>query len=337
MPRVISMEGDLMESSTIETNELTKDFINKRGIIRRESRTTRALDQVKLQIKEHEIFGLIGESGSGKTTLGLALLKLMDVDSGQIIFNGNNIMKYTGRQLFGFREKTQMIFQDPYSSLNPVISVYKSIVTPLRVFHKELKEEEVLNKAIETIEMVGLTPAEQFLNKFPNQLSGGQRQRIGIARAVINNPDFIIADEPVSMLDVSLRADILNILLDLKRKFGKSMMFISHDIAVTQYVSDRIAVMHLGQLVEVAKSDRIINNPMHPYTKSLIDSIPVPDPKKKWNLDESKGQISEYVNEGKNECSYANKCPFVMDNCRKERPKFREVEKDHLVACYLYE
>ena len=324
-------------NSIIETNEVTKEFVSKRGFLKRTTSITRALDQVNVTINENEIFGLIGESGSGKTTLGLAILRLIELNQGKINFFGENIYDLKKRQLFDFREKTQMIFQDPYSSLNPVVTVYKSVSTPLKVFHKEMSEEQVVDKVIKTLETVGLTPADQFLNKFPGQMSGGQRQRVGIARAVISDPDFIVADEPVSMLDVSLRADILNILINLKLKLKKSMMFISHDITVTQYVSDRIAVMHLGQIVEMGESGEIIKNPLHPYTKTLIDSIPVPDPNKKWNTDEIGGQISEYTNEGKNECSYANKCPFVKDVCRKRRPDFKEVEKNHLVACVLYD
>ncbi len=324
-------------NSIIETNQVTKEFVTKRGFLKRTTSITRALDQVNVTINENEIFGLIGESGSGKTTLGLAILRLIELNQGKINFFGENIYDLKKRQLFDFREKTQMIFQDPYSSLNPVVTVYKSVSTPLKVFHKEMSEEQVVDKVIKTLETVGLTPADQFLNKFPGQMSGGQRQRVGIARAVISDPDFIVADEPVSMLDVSLRADILNILINLKLKLNKSMMFISHDITVTQYVSDRIAVMHLGQIVEMGESGEIIKNPLHPYTKTLIDSIPVPDPNKKWNTDEIGGQISEYTNEGKNECSYANKCPFVKDVCRKRRPDFKEVEKNHLVACVLYD
>ncbi len=324
-------------NSIIETNQVTKEFVTKRGFLKRTTSITRALDQVNVTINENEIFGLIGESGSGKTTLGLAILRLIELNQGKINFFGENIYDLKKRQLFDFREKTQMIFQDPYSSLNPVVTVYKSVSTPLKVFHKEMSEEQVVDKVIKTLETVGLTPADQFLNKFPGQMSGGQRQRVGIARAVISDPDFIVADEPVSMLDVSLRADILNILINLKLKLKKSMMFISHDITVTQYVSDRIAVMHLGQIVEMGESGEIIKNPLHPYTKTLIDSIPVPDPNKKWNTDEIGGQISEYTNEGKNECSYANKCPFVKDVCRKRRPDFKEVEKNHLVACVLYD
>ena len=256
-------------NSIIETNQVTKEFVTKRGFLKRTTSITRALDQVNVTINENEIFGLIGESGSGKTTLGLAILRLIELNQGKINFFGENIYDLKKRQLFDFREKTQMIFQDPYSSLNPVVTVYKSVSTPLKVFHKEMSEEQVVDKVIKTLETVGLTPADQFLNKFPGQMSGGQRQRVGIARAVISDPDFIVADEPVSMLDVSLRADILNILINLKLKLKKSMMFISHDITVTQYVSDRIAVMHLGQIVEMGESGEIIKNPLHPHPISI--------------------------------------------------------------------
>jgi ATPase components of various ABC-type transport systems, contain duplicated ATPase len=267
-------------NSVIELENVTKIFTNTQGIIRRKKKRVYALHDVNLSIGEKEILGLIGESGSGKTTLGLAVLRLLDLEGGRILFKGKDILSMDKREIFKFREKTEMIFQDPYGSLNPVQSVYKIISTPYKVFNKNVKERDVIEKVMDTLEMVGLTPPEQYLAKYPNQLSGGQRQRVGIARAIITNPEFLVADEPVSMLDVSLRADVLNILLELRSKLGTSILFISHDIAVTQYVSDRIAVMHLGQIVEIAESTELVNNPLHPYTQTLINSIPIPDPKR---------------------------------------------------------
>jgi len=321
----------------IELENVTKIFTNTQGIIRRKKKRVYALHDVNLSIGEKEILGLIGESGSGKTTLGLAVLRLLDLEGGRILFKGKDILSMDKREIFKFREKSEMIFQDPYGSLNPVQSVYKIISTPYKVFNKNVKERDVIEKVMDTLEMVGLTPPEQYLAKYPNQLSGGQRQRVGIARAIINNPEFLVADEPVSMLDVSLRADVLNILLESRLKLGTSILFISHDIAVTQYVSDRIAVMHLGQIVEIAESTELVNNPLHPYTQTLINSIPIPDPKKKWDTSEPKVLAGEYNNEGKNECSFARKCPFVMDRCRNSRPKMIEKWDKHYVACYLYE
>ncbi len=323
--------------SVIETNNLIKEFITKFGIIKRSTKITRALDSVNVEIRKNEILGLIGESGSGKSTLGLALLRLLDIDAGIIKFNGEDILKYDKENLRRFRSKTQMIFQDPYGSLNPVVSIFDSIAAPLRSFRKDLTKEQIIDKVIATLEMVGLKPIDQYINKFPNQLSGGQRQRVGIARAIINDPIFLVADEPVSMLDVSLRADILNILLDLKRKLNTSMLFISHDITVTQYVSDKILVMHLGQIVESADSNELIKNPLHPYTKQLIESIPVIDLSKRWSGNIEKETIMEYSNEGEDRCAYSDKCPFVMDICKRKRPEKIEVKKGHEVACYLYE
>jgi len=324
-------------NSVIELENVTKIFTNTQGIIRRKKKRVYALHDVNLSIGEKEILGLIGESGSGKTTLGLAVLRLLDLEGGRILFKGKDILSMDKREIFKFREKSEMIFQDPYGSLNPVQSVYKIISTPYKVFNKNVKERDVIEKVMDTLEMVGLTPPEQYLAKYPNQLSGGQRQRVGIARAIITNPEFLVADEPVSMLDVSLRADVLNILLELRSKLGTSILFISHDIAVTQYVSDRIAVMHLGQIVEIAESTELVNNPLHPYTQTLINSIPIPDPKKKWDTSEPKVLAGEYNNEGKNECSFARKCPFVMDRCRNSRPEMIEKGDKHYVACYLYE
>lgn len=323
--------------SVIELKKVTKVFVNTSGIIKRKKRKVVALHDVNLAVGKNEILGLIGESGSGKTTLGLAVLKLLDLEGGEVLFNGRDIMKMNKSETFEFRGKTEMIFQDPYGSLNPILSVYKIVSTPFKVFNKNVKEKDVIEKVLEVLELVGLNPPEQYLAKYPTEMSGGQRQRVGIARAIITNPEFLVADEPVSMLDVSLRADILNILLSLRDKIGSSMLFISHDIAVTQYVSDRIAVMHLGQIVEIAESTELVNNPLHPYTQTLISSIPIPDPERRWDTSEPKVLAGEYVNEGKDECSFANKCPFVMDKCRRKRPDMIEKGKGHYVACYLYE
>ncbi|MGC8546057.1 MAG: oligopeptide/dipeptide ABC transporter ATP-binding protein [Thermoplasmata archaeon] len=321
----------------MKMEDLSKTFLTTSGIIRRNKRVVVALDKVTLDIKKAEILGLIGESGSGKSTLGLAALKLLDIDGGKLLYRGNNIYDLNKKDTMNFREKTQMIFQDPYGSLNPVLSVYNTISTPYKVFHKNANERDVIERVLHVLEIVGLSPSHQYLAKFPNQLSGGQRQRVGIARAIITSPEFLVADEPVSMLDVSLRADILNILLNLRKELSTSILFISHDIAVTQYVSDRIAVMHLGQIVEIAESTELLNKPLHPYTQTLINSIPIPDPEKKWDSTEPKVLAGEYNNEGKNECSFARKCPFVMDKCRVSRPPLIEKGKDHYVACYLYE
>lgn len=329
--RVIFMDN------LIELDNVIKIFRSSSGIIRRKRKSVVALHSVNFGIRKGEIFGLIGESGSGKTTLGLAALRLMELDGGSIRFKGNDIYKMNKKELLDFRKRSQMVFQDPYESLNPVLSVYNIISTPYRMFNRGVPEREVIDKVMESLEMVGLNPPEFYISKFPTELSGGQRQRVGIARAIITKPEFLVADEPVSMLDVSLRADILNILLDLRKKIGSSVLFISHDITVTQYISDKIAVMHLGQIVEIAESQELVNNPLHPYTKTLIESIPVIDPNKKWDSTEPKVLAGEYYNTGKDACSYAEKCPFVMDICRKKRPELKENKEGHMVACYLYE
>lgn len=296
-----------------------------------------AMDDVNLPIKKGEILGLVGESGSGKTTLGLASLKLLELNGGSIDFDGSSVGKLKGGRLLKFRSNTQMIFQDPFESLNPLLSVYKIVSSPLDVFRKDLSNQEKLKTVGEYLEKAGLYPAEDFLFKSPAQLSGGQRQRVGIARAMVNNPKFIVADEPVSMLDVSLRADVLNLLKDINRDEGTTMLFISHDIIATKYTAQRIAVMHLGQIVEIATSSELLKNPMHPYSKILLKSVPDVGSEKKETDEELNIQYSQDIkNTGKNACSFHQKCPFAMERCGTSRPEMIEVSDKHSVACFLY-
>jgi peptide/nickel transport system ATP-binding protein len=325
-----------MGDDIIALEEVTKDFRGGSGLSRGRRSLTRAMDKVTIGVKRGEFLGLVGESGSGKTTVGLAMLKLLDVDSGSIMYGGRDINRMSRRETLDFRMKTQMIFQDPYESLNPSLSILKTVSTSLDVFRKGIDEDDKLRIVSAMLSVLGLDPAEDFLFKLPRQLSGGQRQRIAIARAMILDPEFIVADEAVSMLDVSIRADILNRLIDMKNRRDFSMLFITHDIAVARYVSDRIAVMHLGQLVEIGEGDSVISSPLHPYTQILINAVPSSeDANEAKPIPFTQGDW-EKVNRGYSGCSFVDRCPFVMDRCRQARPELVEKSPGHFVACFLY-
>ncbi len=320
----------------VKIENVTKDFQGGRSLKNRKGAVTRALDEVNLYIDSGEVLGLVGESGSGKTTLGLAILKLIDVDSGAITFRGADITGLKRGQLSDFRKETQMIFQDPYESLNPFITIYKSVSAGLDVFRKDMSAEEKVGLVSSTMESLDLKPPEDFLYKLPGQLSGGQRQRVVIARAVMMSPSFIVADEAVSMLDVSIRADILNRLIALKEKTDLSMLFMTYDIAVARYISDRLAVMHLGQIVEYGGAEDVIGDPLHPYTQILINAVPVADPEVEQKpIPFTKGDW-EKVNRGYTGCSFMDRCPSVMDICRQRKPVMREEKPGHKVACFIY-
>jgi peptide/nickel transport system ATP-binding protein len=295
----------------------------------------RALDGVSIEIGKGEILGLVGESGSGKTTLGMALLGLIQIDDGSIYFEGRDVKKLRGREKLEFVTKTQMIFQDPYESLNPLRSVYDSVSSPLTVSQREMKYDERVDAVCRALKRAGLYPPESFLGKYPQQLSGGQRQRVGIARAIISNPSFVVADEPVSMLDMSVRAEILNLLADISKKDGLSMVFISHDMVVTKYISQRIAVLYMGQLVELAASSELVKNPLHPYTQILIKSVPLLESDAD-TFDTVVEYDSDTINRGENACAFRANCPHVMDVCRSRRPPVQEISTGHFVACFLY-
>lgn len=325
-----------MTEPIINVVDATKDFRSSSGVLKRSKSVTRAIDNVNLTILDGEIVGLVGESGSGKTTLGLSMLKLIDLDKGSISFKEKNIHKMNKKELIEFRKKTQMIFQDPYESLNPLLTVYSTVSTSLTVFERSMNKTDKMEVVSKTIEALGLKPAEDFLDKFPSQLSGGERQRVGIARALVLNPEFVVADEAVSMLDVSIRADILNKISDMQKNLGLAMLFVTHDIAVAEYLSNRIAVMHLGQIVEIGAADKVIGSPLHPYTEMLMNSLPnggIVNKTKKFNV---KSIEWERANRGYLGCAFQNKCPFVMDVCKHSKPPMLEEKEDHQVACFLY-
>lgn len=328
-----------MEETVIKVMNLKKYFPLSvgffRSIITRNIPVVKAVDGISFDIKKGEIFGLAGESGSGKTTTGRLILRLVEPTSGKIYFHNTEITSIPAKKFKDFRKKMQIIFQDPYESLNPKMTIKDIIAEPLRV-QGEKDENVIMERVYQTLEDVELVPPEEFIYRFPHELSGGQRQRVACARALVVKPEFIVADEPVSMLDVSIRAEILNLMIDLVEKYNVSFLYITHDLALARHLCNRLAVMYLGKIVESGFIEDIIGNPLHPYTKALLKAVPVPDPKARRVDVVIKGEIPSPINPPSG-CRFHTRCPEIIgDICRKEEPKLLRVDEDHYVACHLY-
>lgn len=309
----------------VELADLTKYFdVGKNAKLH-------AVDGVSLKINEGETLGVVGESGCGKSTLGRTVLKLHEPTSGKIFFDGQDITNYKHAQIHKLRQDMQMIFQDPYSSLNPRMTVQQLIAEPIIINKVCANKGEVLDRVAELMETVGL--AERLAGAYPHELDGGRRQRIGVARALALNPKFIVCDEPVSALDVSIQAQILNLLMDLQEERKLTYMFITHDLSVVKHISNQIAVMYLGKCVELCSSKELFTNPLHPYTKALLSAIPVPDLSMRGKkMQVVKGEVTNPINP-KPGCRFAPRCPFAADECRAGDIPFSEVEDGHFVAC----
>lgn len=322
----------MSEDLILDVQELTKDFVVQKNLFGTALAHLKAVDEANFFVQRQEILGLVGESGSGKTTVGRCILRLVEPTSGKVVFNGQDITHLSRKQLRPLRRKMQLIFQDPYASLNPRHSVAQILTAPLEI-HGLAKTKAEKNKKIqEMLALVGLRPDQ--MNRYAHEFSGGQRQRIGIARALICEPELLIADEPVSALDVSIQAQIVNLLIHLKQQLGLSILFIAHDLSVVGHISDRIAVMYLGRIVEVAPTKTLFTNPLHPYTEALLSAIPVPDPEQRdtKNRIVLSGDIPSPINPPSG-CTFRSRCRYATDECAKQRPKLTEVKPGHFKAC----
>ena len=294
----------------------------------------KAVDGVTFEVKKGEVFGIVGESGCGKSTLGRGICKLENLTSGHVYLDGEDITDYNDRKMRSIRKKVQMVFQDPYASLNPRMSVFDIIAEPLQVHHLYKDKADLEKKVLDLLHRVGLD--DYHANRYPHEFSGGQRQRIGIARALAVEPSLIIADEPVSALDVSIQAQVLNLLNELKRDLDLTYIFVAHDLSVVEYISDRVGVMYLGNFVEVGDKEKIYKNPMHPYTQALLSAVPVPDPTAKRERILLEGSIPS-AHKPPTGCKFHTRCPKCMECCRTQAPERYEVDEGHYVYCHLYD
>jgi len=313
--------------------DLVKYFPVRSGILQRTTAWVKAVDKVSFTVKSGETLGMVGESGCGKTTIGRSLLRLIEPTSGEVAFNGEDIIRMRPQSLKTLRRDMQIIFQDPYASLNPRMPIGEAVMEGLQI-HRIGQPKERWEVAINMLKKVGLE--EYHARRYPHEFSGGQRQRIGIARALALQPKFIVCDEPVSALDVSIQSQVLNILKDLQKEFGLTYLFIAHNLSVVEHISDRVAVMYLGKIVELTDRDALYREPLHPYTKALLSAIPIPHPNFKRERTILKGDVPSPLNPPSG-CRFHTRCPVAIAKCSQEEPEFKEVKPGHLVACWLVE
>ncbi|BDG42105.1 ABC transporter ATP-binding protein [Saccharococcus caldoxylosilyticus] len=321
-----------MSEPLLQVKGLKKFFPITGGVFGKKVGEVKAVDDVTFTVYKGETLGIVGESGCGKSTTGRMLLRLIEPTAGSIVFEGKEVTTLPKAELRKMRRDMQMIFQDPFASLNPRHTVEKILEEPL-IVHGIGSKEERKKRVREMLEVVGL--GQYHAKRYPHQFSGGQRQRIGIARALMTNPKLIIADEPVSALDVSIQAQVLNLLEDLQKEFGLTYIFIAHDLGVVRHISDRVGVMYLGRLVELADSDQLYQSPKHPYTQALLSAVPIPDPEYKRERQLLSGDLPNPANPPQG-CAFHTRCSACMDICKQKRPEMKEVEKGHYVACHLY-
>ncbi|MEJ5337364.1 MAG: dipeptide ABC transporter ATP-binding protein [Thermus sp.] len=317
-------------SVLLEVKDLKKHFPIRGGILSRVVGSVKAVDGVSFAIKKGEVLGLVGESGSGKTTVGRTLLRLIEPTGGRIFFGGEDITELPKDRLRPYRRRMQIIFQDPFSSLNPRMTVGDIIAEPLIIHGLAKDPKERTERVAELLKLVGLSP--DHMRRYPHEFSGGQRQRIGIARALAVAPEFIVADEPVSALDVSIQAQVVNLLQDLKEELGLTLLFIAHDLAVVEYISDRVAVMYLGKVMELASSRELYRNPKHPYTEALLSAVPIPDPTVKRERIVLQGDIPSPINPPSG-CVFRTRCRYALPECAHTVPELKEVAPGHFKAC----
>ena len=347
----VADDSKIPPAPVMSVENLRKWYPLKRGffetVFSKDEMNVKAVDDVSFNLSKGEIFALAGESGSGKTTLGKVVLRLVTPSGGRIFFLGQDITKLSDKEMKPLRREMQIVFQDPFESLDPRMTIKEIIAEPLRVQGtldmdesgrsrtRKMGEREVEERVKKMLSEVELVPPEEFLYRFPHEMSGGQRQRVAVARAFVLNPSFIVADEPVSMLDVSIRAEIINLMVDLVKKSQASIIFISHDIALAKHIADRIAVLYLGKMMELGSAETLVDQPLHPYTQALVSAVPVPDPESKRTKDVISGEIPSPVDPPSG-CRFHTRCPYAHERCVMEEPALVEVEKNHYVACHLY-
>jgi oligopeptide transport system ATP-binding protein len=317
----------------LEVRGLAMHFpITEGMVVSRKVGDVKAVDGIDFSIARGETLGLVGESGCGKTTTGRCILRLEKPTQGQILYDGKDISRLAQKELVGLRKRMQVIFQDPYSSLNPRMKVGDIIAEPIRVHGLESDPRRRRDKVRDLLSVCGLDP--KFVDRYPHEMSGGQRQRVGIARALAMDPEFIVCDEAVSALDVSIQAQVVNLLEDLRERFNLTYLFIAHDLSVVRHLCQRVAVMYLGRIVEMAESDELFDHPMHPYTQALLSAVPVPDPRVEAGRQfrPARGEIPSPINPPSG-CVFHPRCPMAVDNCKKARPTLREMKPGHWVAC----